>query len=173
AHYVHEFASQWVIADLTLKNEAKVNRAKRVSVVEAAFRSRFSHACKSFDRWQRTLRDRDGSNRWVTHQCYPARQAAAPPAGPSGLGGIQGALWSKDFRLVREVELATGRCRGRDADGTAEAGREDADVCIRPVAELSRLAKDRHPPCLERFLGHKRAGHGGRGHPGGPNPAWG
>jgi hypothetical protein len=41
---VHEFACQWTIADLTLNNEAKVNRARRASEIEAAFRSYFTHA---------------------------------------------------------------------------------------------------------------------------------
>src|SRR5262249_32221455 len=55
---------------------------------------------------------------------------------------VRRALRSSGLRLVPQGRAASGRRRGRDANGPAAAGRAHADLRLRPVEKLPRLAAD-------------------------------
>src|SRR5262249_17408697 len=87
---------------------------------------------------------------------HPPGETPTTAGGPGGLGRVHRALRPEDLWLVPAVEPSGSRRGRRDADGLAETGQQNADVCLRPEPEFPCLAEDRYASRLERFLGQPR-----------------
>src|SRR5262249_51931570 len=114
----------------------------------------------------------------ITHEVRPggANQhhtaGETPPSahGPGGLECVRRTLWAADLFLVPPVAPARGGRRGRDPDGAHEAGREDAELCLRSSEELARLSQDANPPRLVRLARKPAPQRGGQRRHGGRAP---
>src|SRR5882672_8500766 len=97
------------------------------------------------------MRNNHGTLIGTAYERLAARPASARAGRAGGLERVRGSLQPKDLRLVPSLGAPGGRRPGRNANRSGEARRDDASICLRPVAEFPGLAEDSDPPRLVRL----------------------
>src|SRR5262249_19294561 len=99
----------------------------------------------------------DGQFVRVADEPDVAGAAGTRPDRPGGLGGFRCALRAEDLRLVPRPGSARGGRRRCHPERAGAPRGEDADVRLRSVGQLSRLAQGADASCLERLCDRSEA----------------